>query len=551
MSRIARPIRFLLPGLALLCSAALFAGQTSLSDQNQGSGAKFKIAGTIVSALTGAPLGQARVSLVDTANPAMALSMITSENGHFAFNSLNRGKFALQGARRGYLRAGYEQHEQFSTAIVTGAGFNTDNLIVRLTPLALLDGRVLDESGDPVRTANITLYKEDREAGVNRITPAEDALTDDLGAFEFADLSPGNYFLAVSATPWYAVHSGRADKSAPPVDASLDVAYPTTFNNGATDSDAATPIPIKGGDHLEVDVHLNPVPVLHLIFHPPNVDTQGITVPAFQKRVFDSMQMVPNSVAQSVTPGAYELTGVPAGRYSIQLQDPKSGELLQYSDMDLGNDRQELDSFHGVPLSKIKLSVRMPNLEQIPKPFFLALQNARLQTVNYTEVNSAGEAIFENVAPGKYTILVSAAKPYSVVRTSSAGVETSGHDLNVTAGASLELTAFLVGGAVTVEGCARRKDKVAAGVMIALVPKDPQAHLEMFRRDQTDSDGSFVLRGVLPGSYTLVAVQDAWGFAWNQPAVLDRYVQHGQSLTIGELMTGSVHLPDPVQVQPH
>jgi len=26
--------------------------------------------------------------------------------------------------------------------------------------------------------------------------------------------------------------------------------------------------------------------------------------------------------------------------------------------------------------------------------------------------------------------------------------------------------------------------------------------------------------------------------------------QHGQNLTIGELMKGSVHLPDPVEVQP-
>jgi len=69
-------------------------------------------------------------------------------------------------------------------------------------------------------------------------------------------------------------------------------------------------------------------------------------------------------------------------------------------------------------------------------------------------------------------------------------------------------------------------------------------------RDQSDFDGSFVLRGVIPGSYTIVAVEDAWGFQWMQPGVLARYVQHGQNLTIGELMKGSVRLPDPVEVQP-
>ena len=86
--------------------------------------------------------------------------------------------------------------------------------------------------------------------------------------------------------------------------------------------------------------------------------------------------------------------------------------------------------------------------------------------------------------------------------------------------------------------------------MVALVPKDPQIHGDMFRRDQSDSDGSFVLRGVIPGTYTLVAVEDAWGFAWNQPEVLNRYIQHGQNLTVGALMTNTVYLPEAVQVQP-
>jgi len=49
--------------------------------------------------------------------------------------------------------------------------------------------------------------------------------------------------------------------------------------------------------------------------------------------------------------------------------------------------------------------------------------------------------------------------------------------------------------------------------MVALVPKDPESHLEMFRRDQSDLDGSFVLPRRDPGSYTIFAVEDAWGFS--------------------------------------
>jgi len=144
-----------------------------------------------------------------------------------------------------------------------------------------------------------------------------------------------------------------------------------------------------------------------------------------------------------------------------------------------------------------------------------------------------GETTFEDLPAGKYAIRVfSPAKPYSVVRASSEGVEISGHDLNVTPGASLNLAVFLVDGVVTVEGFAKRGDKPVAGVMVALVPKDPESHLEMFRRDQSDLDGSFVLRGVIPGSYTIFAVEDAWGFNGCSPACLSATLGMGRTLRL-------------------
>jgi hypothetical protein len=73
---------------------------------------------------------------------------------------------------------------------------------------------------------------------------------------------------------------------------------------------------------------------------------------------------------------------------------------------------------------------------------------------------------------------------------------------------------------------------------------------ELFRRDQSDLDGTFRLQSVIPGSYTVVAVQDAWGFQWLEPGVLARYVQHGENVTVGELMQETLHLPDPVELQP-
>jgi hypothetical protein len=542
--------------LALLQLYAPLCAQRLPANRNANQNKDFKIAGTIVSSLTGMPLAQARVSLIDTENRASALWMITSESGRFEFSPLKRGKFSLQGVKRGFIPAAYEQHEQFSTAIVTGAGLDTENLVLRITPLALLSGKVIDEAGEPVRNAGVTLYAENHRAGVNRISLRADASTDDQGSFEFAALGPGNYYLGVAAKPWYAVHpvsitTERAGNSPPGVAASLDVAYPTTYYGGATESEGAIPIPIKGGDHSQVEIHLNPVPALHILYHVSNDGQEGWRTPVLQKRVFSTEEDVQNEGAQCVTPGICELLGVPAGRYSVQIQEPKSGQIEQSAEIDLNQQNQELDTGHSEATAKVKLSVKMPRQEPLPKELYLGLQNSRRQTFGYQQVETTGEATFENVVAGKYAIrLFFPEKAYSVVRTSSKGVEISGPDLEVTPGASLDVTVQLVEGVVTVEGFTKKGDKPSAGVMVALVPNDPEAHLDMFRRDQSDLDGSFILRDVIPGTYTIVAAEDAWGFPWLQPGVLKRYVEHGQNLTIGELMKGSVLLPDPVEVQP-
>jgi protocatechuate 3,4-dioxygenase beta subunit len=85
--------------------------------------------------------------------------------------------------------------------------------------------------------------------------------------------------------------------------------------------------------------------------------------------------------------------------------------------------------------------------------------------------------------------------------------------------------------------------------MVGLVPNNPEANVDLFRRDQSDFDGTFTLAGVVPGTYTIVAVENAWGFEWLKAGVLARYVQHGQNVIIGEKMSGTLHLPDAVEVQ--
>ncbi len=53
--------------------------------------------------------------------------------------------------------------------------------------------------------------------------------------------------------------------------------------------------------------------------------------------------------------------------------------------------------------------------------------------------------------------------------------------------------------------------------MIVLLPKNPAQWRALTRRDQSDSDGSFALRSVAPGEYTVIAIEDGWQLDWTSP----------------------------------
>jgi hypothetical protein len=544
----------------VVVTAGLILGQLCLPALGQASprpAGMFRISGTLVNSLNGAPIARGRVTLQDARNLQKSDSSITSDDGHFDFTQVPPGKYALNGSKRGFMTGGYEQHEQYSTAIVTGAGIDTEHLVLRLSPFAVLSGKVLDEAGDPVRHGTVTLYVEDHGAGFGRIRQGRSEQTDDQGGYEFSNLRPGTFFIAVKATPWYAVHPASFDEhgqrtTTPSVDQSLDVAYPVTYYKDAMEPDEASPIPVRGGDRLEADIHLSPVPALHLLLHVPGDGQRGFAMPVLQKPSFDGMEYVPVNGGGMVSPGVFEITGVPAGRYTVNMPaNPGSGSTQSSEvEMDLTGDGEELDSSKGEPTSSIKATVSMLGDEKLPGSLTILLRNSKMRIVAGQNVNEKGQIEFEDLSPGKYEFIVRAAdKAYSVLRISSAGKQVSGHVLELAAGSSLSVSLTVVGSAMRVEGFAKRGDKPAPAAMVVLVPKDPETNRDLFRRDQSDLDGSFNLLGVIPGAYTVCAIQDGWDLDWAKPAVISHYCEHGTKVVVSEHPQGVMQLSTAVEVQ--
>ncbi len=157
----------------LVISAAVFLCLAGAVDAQT-----YRVAGVVVSDGDGAALGRTRVSLADVRDRRKAETVVTGADGRFEFRDVPAGKFSLEGARRNFMITTYQWHDGYSTAIVTGAGLDTENLVLRLIPLGAITGKVIDEAGEPVRGANVKLVVHRERLGEDRVFPQGFAQTD-------------------------------------------------------------------------------------------------------------------------------------------------------------------------------------------------------------------------------------------------------------------------------------------------------------------------------------------------------------------------------------
>jgi hypothetical protein len=531
----------------------LLAGQLAASAQAQSFVLHYKVSGTVVSKIDGRPLDRARIMLRDVRNPQQFEVQITGPDGKFFFTRVHAGKYSLAGAKRGFISAAYDQHDEFSTAIVTGAGLPTENLVLKLAPAGLISGKVLDEAGEPVRHATVNLYRNDHEEGVDQIRQSNSVQTDDLGAYEIPSLMPGTYFLSANAALWYAIHRTsenlrQESESSANFDRSLDAAYPITYYADVTDPESATPIPIRGGERLQVDIHLNPVPSLLLLFHLlKDPEGHGTTFPRLEQPGFGGGNVISSTGSYMPSDGLLEVTGVPAGHYNIRLQGP--GTSLEMNGVDITRNGEEIDATGAEPMAKLKLSVQVPGAASLPPGLTIGLRGKGRMLAGVRPLDEKGETEFEQLPSGTYEVMVFGQQArYSIAHLSAEGAELDGHKITVASGASGSLSLTLGMGSVGVQGTAKHAGKPFAGAMVVLVPQNPEGNRDLFRRDQSDLDGTFSLRNVIPGSYTLLAIQNGWDLDWSQPGVISAYLKHGRAIQVGNSPGKPLNVTEPIEV---
>jgi hypothetical protein len=533
--------------LVLLAGGSLAAQQRSASvSPHEG----FQISGTLVDAVTGEPIVRGKVTVAPVTQRGDLTTIITGDDGRFLF-TLARGKYSLSAQARGYLAQSFNQHDTFSTAIVVGPDLDSGNLIFRLPHEGSITGVVTDEAGEPVREAQVALYFTGLAGGVEGTRLRGRIMTDDQGAYHFTHLLPGRYLIAVTAHPWYAMHSLKLNQGPVVVDGGaiatinggqgpgaeaenlqLDVAYPITYYNGVTEETQATPIVLGRGEKAVADVSLQPVPAVHVRI---NMDGDSSSRPAItlERRVLGGPPIQVQIDRRGDSKGE-EISGIPPGHYIMRTYAAgKPGNPMAPTAREIDINESGILEEKDQVVNYIPVSAELQFESEAPRQAALQLLNKKTREAFSERAASEGDLVFkQGVVPGSYEISIINAPDVYLKSISAAGAKISGRTMDVAPGSAVKLTITAARGEGQVTGVATRDGRPFAGAMIVLVPADP-AHNEMlFRRDQSDSDGTFTLPAVVPGAYTALAIESGWELEWTNPEVLKNYLGRGIAVRV-------------------
>ncbi len=524
---------------ATVCAATMSAAQqgNSQSASRPRPVATYRISGKVIDAHSGAALGRASVRIADVKERSEARTITADDDGGFAFDGLPQGKYSLSAVRQGYIEQSYEEHDQYSTAIAVGPGLTSEGLIFKLSAEGIISGTVTDEAGEPVRNAQVRLFQDEDTDGVRATRQRETVVTDDRGAYELSNLHPGAYFLVVTAHPWYSQRTFQFQRPGPGQDQgntqsqNLDVAYPTTYYPDVTDQDAATPIPIKGGDRLEADISLTAQPAMRLRLSTPQGDLgRGVSV-TLNQSIFGQVEGQPARVIFN-SDGPIEVEGVLPGHYDVTVSHfvPGQGEgATRHFSADVTSGMTELSDDTG--LDAIPVTGKVVSMDgKLPAMSGISLRAPNSRRPQYAPLNEAGEFTLE-IAPGTYEVLGNI-NGMHFISLKAAGAQLAGRMLSVKTGDAPKLEIVAGTGHGEVEGTALLDGKPVGGVMVLLAPEDAKNNQILFRRDQSDSDGTFDLENVFPGRYRLLAIQDGWELEWASPAVLQAFLAKSVPLEV-------------------
>lgn len=480
-----------------------------------------------------APAGQ--VLLINGAAQTPLLTAESDDAGNFVFEQLDPGSYLLNADRTGYLRQSYIAGATgVSNSLTIRPGQRTSGIALKMTPQAMIGGKVTDEDGDPYPNARVMLGRWSYSTGRKQFVPAGNVGTAADGTFVIGGLSAGRYYLNVNDQ---SVINGREE------------AYVTTYYPGVTDASAAVPIEVGAGKDLRgIEVRMRKSRVFRISGKVIDSST-GAPPPNMSVNLYpeDAADLNGARPSAQVRDGAFEFQRLVPGSYIVQANPMTiravdgtmtTISLVGRQVVAVGNGNVDdvvlrLGAGAQVTGKMVTEGAAPPAPAARPRILLTPTEGVTPGAGN-AQVNEDGSFLLKNLTPAKYRVSVVPMPPGTYLKSVRfGGVDITKTGLDVTSGNGGNLEMTLSSHPADVRGVARGATSVTIWSADSDVARTAGASIE----------GTFSFMGLPPGEYHIAAWEQVETGLANVPGFRNAFNSKTAAVRLSEDSHESVEVP--------
>jgi protocatechuate 3,4-dioxygenase beta subunit len=509
---------------------------------------KCSVEGKVLSAITGEPLKKTHVMLRrmdSTTVNAPPYGAVTDAAGHFLIEKIDPGRYHMSADRTGYVRSDSTPKRLTTVAdtLTLNAGQKLGDLQFRLTPQAVITGRVVDEDNEPVANVRVQCTRYRYMNGKKTLVPMGSVSTNDKGEYRAYGLAAGKCF--VSATYMQQFMGPTEIRS----ELTQEESYVPTYYPNAVDTGSAMQVDVAAGVEVSgVDIRLVRAKTVVVSGTIMNRSKPSLQVQISLSK-HDNPSFSFDSVKRGMTDGKgrFVFRGVMPGTYDIRaVEYSAESQRVAVAQVNVGD--SNVDGLQLVfianPEIKGALTIESPaqqpqqNAEAAPayQVYLSPETSAGMYGGSGGEVKEDGTFTLKNVAPEKYRLSVYPLQDEAYVKQVAVGnKEMADGRIDFGGGGEGQQIKVVVSlNGAHVEGSVLdSKQQPSPHATVVLVPDRTDA-TQRYKSGTTDQNGHYVLRGIAPGKYKLYAFDQIDAGAFYDTEYMKPYESKGESLDVTE-----------------
>ena len=533
--------------IGVLCAglcAVVCAGQAEIpagAGTTAANETKNTVQGKVVQEPGGQGIRKVRVMLIARVSQTPPVyEAITDQAGQFKVDNVQPGEYEVRLERSGYASDAKTKRDKTIKLI---AGQDTKDLVFQMLPTAVILGKIVDLEGDPLPNVDVMAIASTGRVATESAGALARGATNDLGEYRIADLSPGKYI--VQAAPRKTQVLTTNEKST----TNNRLVYVNTYFPGTLDKRQAATVEVSAGGTAIANFGVQTshayrvsgtvmgitsgVAQLMLVATNGQTENQNLA----EGRKFDFANVLPGTYHVQVIMLSFANGQTP----SLKMRQIHTPIEVDGSDLvglqlqlDAGGDvsgRFRLEGDEKMKWSELSVAlVPVPEADEEPEGSLLAFASP-------SQALEDGSFEIKDAPGGNFQLAVIANsdkfRDYYTKSVLLGGREVVDTGFAVTAGALLDVVVSAKGAGVegTVVG---NEGKPAAGASVMTVPGSGKlGRPDAYQYARTDESGHFVLRGMNPGEFMVLAFEEMQS-NYRTPEFAKKYEGKGEKVELEE-----------------